>query len=95
MKRFLPQPKLLLLLCLVTFLFGACAQSNQEEVAQMRREIDELKAQQQQILEQLRELKGDEPAKSIQPARQQLPLTCRSIRTRRKLKAVRVRAWRL
>jgi len=73
MKRFLLQSRLLLLLCLVPLVFGACAQSNQEEVAQMRREIDDLKAQQQQILEQLRELKGDEPAKSIQPARQQLP----------------------
>ena len=62
-----------LFLCLVAFTSSGCTQTNQEEQARMRREIDELKAGQQQILEQLRELRGDQPIKSITPARQQVP----------------------
>ncbi|HUQ32424.1 MAG TPA: thioredoxin domain-containing protein [Pyrinomonadaceae bacterium] len=65
---------LTLLLCLVPFISGACTQAaNQEEQARMRREIDELKAGQQQILEQLRELKGEPLLKSESPAKLQTP----------------------
>lgn len=62
-----------LLLCLVPFIAGACAQANQEEQARMRREIDELKAGQQQILEQLRDLRGEPLVKRESPAKLQIP----------------------
>jgi protein-disulfide isomerase len=62
-----------LLLCLVSFLSGACTQTNQEEQARMRREIDELKAGQREILEELRELRGEPTPKSISPAKLQTP----------------------
>jgi protein-disulfide isomerase len=65
---------LILLLCLVPLISGACTQAaNQEEQARMRREIDELKAGQQQILEQLRELKGEPLPKSVSPAKLTTP----------------------
>jgi protein-disulfide isomerase len=62
-----------LLLCLVSFLSGACAQTNHEEQARMRQEIEELKAGQREILEQIRELKGEPVPKSITPAKLQTP----------------------
>jgi protein-disulfide isomerase len=62
-----------LLLCLAALISNACTQTNQEEVARMRREIDELKAGQQQILEQIKELRGDDPFKGVTPARPQIP----------------------
>jgi protein-disulfide isomerase len=64
---------LILLLCLTAFISGACAQSGQEEQARMQREIDELKLGQQQILEQLREMRGEPIPKSITPAKLQTP----------------------
>ncbi|MDT4897134.1 MAG: hypothetical protein QOH25_2211 [Acidobacteriota bacterium] len=62
-----------LLLCLVSLLSGACTQTNQAEQARMRQEIDELKAGQQQIQEQLRELRGDPLLKRESPAKLQIP----------------------
>lgn len=73
MTRRLNNLTLALLLCLAAFISSACTQTNQEEQARMRREIDELKAGQQQILEQLNELRGNQPIKSVTPARAQLP----------------------
>jgi protein-disulfide isomerase len=73
MTRRLMSMTLTLLLCLASLISNACTQTNQEEVARMQREIDELKANQQQILEQLNELRGDQPAKGVTPARPQLP----------------------
>jgi protein-disulfide isomerase len=67
-KRFLT-----LLLCLTAFISGACAQANQEEQARMQREIDELKLGQQQIMEQLREMRGEPIPKTISPAKLQTP----------------------
>jgi protein-disulfide isomerase len=64
---------LLLLLCLMTFISGACTQTNSSEQARMRKEIDELKEGQQRILEQIRELKGEPLQKSISPAKLQTP----------------------
>jgi protein-disulfide isomerase len=64
---------LVLLLCLANLFSAACTQANQEEQAQMRREIDELKAGQRQILEQLRELQGDQIVKRVTPAKPQIP----------------------
>lgn len=61
------------LLCLLIVLFSACAQSNNQELAQMRKEIDELKEGQRQMLEQLRELRGDDPLKRVAPAKPQVP----------------------
>jgi protein-disulfide isomerase len=64
---------LILLLGLTAFISGACAQANQEEQARMQREIDELKLGQQQILEELREMRGEPIPKSITPAKLQTP----------------------
>jgi protein-disulfide isomerase len=64
---------LLISLCLTAFISGACTQGNQAEQARMRKEIDELKEGQQQILEQLRELKGEPLPKSVSPAKLQTP----------------------
>lgn len=63
----------LLLLALVPFFAGACAQNDQAEQARMRKEIDELKEGQRQILEQIRELKGEPPFKRVAPAKLQTP----------------------
>lgn len=73
MNRRLTGLRLALSFCLTALIFSGCAQTNQEELARMRREIDELKAGQQQILDQLRELRGNQPIKSETPARPQLP----------------------
>lgn len=73
MPRRFPNLIITFLLCLAAFISGACTQANSEEQARMRREIDELKAGQQQILEQLRELKGEPIPKSVSPAKLQTP----------------------
>lgn len=65
--------KLVFALCLPPFLFGACAQSNHEEIAEMRREIDELKEGQRQMMEQIRELKGEPLLKREAPAKLETP----------------------
>lgn len=64
---------LLFLLCLAVIFSGACAQSNSEETTQMRKEIAELKEERQRLMEQIRQLQGDQPIKSISPAKPQLP----------------------
>jgi protein-disulfide isomerase len=62
------------LLCLSVIFSSACAkQDNSAEVAQLRKEIAGLKEEQQRLLEQIRELKGDDPLKRITPAKPQLP----------------------
>jgi protein-disulfide isomerase len=64
----------LALLCLSIIFSGACAQpSNSAEVTQLRKEIAGLKEEQQHLLEQIRELKGDDPLKRVAPAKPQLP----------------------
>jgi protein-disulfide isomerase len=64
----------LCLLCLIVIFSGACAQqSNSEEVTQLRKENAELKAEQQRLLEQIRELQGEQTLKSVSPAKPQLP----------------------
>ena len=73
MARCFPRLMFLLLLCPIPFIAGACAQSDQQEQARMRKEIEELKEGQRQILEQLRELKGEPPLKRIAPTRLQTP----------------------
>lgn len=62
-----------LFLSLMFIFSNACSQTNTEEQARMRREIEELKAGQREIQEQLRELKGEPIAKSISPAKLQTP----------------------
>jgi protein-disulfide isomerase len=61
------------LLCLVVIFSSACAQNNSQETAQMRKEIDELKEGQRQLLEQINELKGEQPLKRVSPAKLQVP----------------------
>jgi protein-disulfide isomerase len=65
----------LCLLCLSLIFSGACAQQqgNNAEVTQLRKENAELKAEQQRLLEQVRELQGSDPLKSVSPAKPQLP----------------------
>jgi protein-disulfide isomerase len=66
---------LVCLLCLQVIFSGACAQqSSSEEVTRLRKENAELKGEQQRLLEQVRELQGNQPPKSISPAKPQLPL---------------------
>jgi protein-disulfide isomerase len=65
---------LLCLLCSFVIFSGACAQqSNSEELTQLRKENAELKEEQQRLLEQIRELQGDETLKRVSPAKPQLP----------------------
>jgi protein-disulfide isomerase len=65
----------LCLLCLSLIFSGACAQQqgNNAEVTQLRKENAELKAEQQRLLEQIRQLQGNDPLKSVSPAKPQLP----------------------
>lgn len=63
----------LCLLCLLIIISSACSQSNNEELARMRKEIDELKAERQRLVEQINELKGAQLPKGISPAKAQLP----------------------
>lgn len=62
------------LLCLLVIFSGACAQqSSSEEVTRLRKEITELKEEQQRLLEQIRKIQGGELPKSVLPAKPQLP----------------------
>jgi protein-disulfide isomerase len=67
-------PVSIALLCLPAIFAGACAKAdNSEEVAQLRKENATLKEEQQRLIEQIRELKGSDPFKSVTPAKPQLP----------------------
>ncbi|MDT7541721.1 MAG: hypothetical protein QOE33_1625 [Acidobacteriota bacterium] len=61
----------LCLLALCAMLAGACkqTQSEQNDLAAMRKDIDELKAQQREMLEQIRDLRGEPQPKLISPAK--------------------------
>jgi protein-disulfide isomerase len=53
---------------------SACAKpDNSEEVTKLRKENAELKEEQQRLLEQVRELQGNETLKRVAPAKPQLP----------------------
>ncbi|MDT4955806.1 MAG: hypothetical protein QOJ02_3944 [Acidobacteriota bacterium] len=62
------------LLCLSVMFSSACAKpDNSEEVTKLRKENAELKEEQQRLLEQVRELQGNETLKRVAPAKPQLP----------------------
>jgi len=62
------------LLCLLVIFSGSCAQqSNSEEMTRLRKENAELKEEQRRLLEQVRELQGDETLKRVAPAKPQFP----------------------
>lgn len=62
------------LLCLSVMFSGACAKTdNSEEIAKLRKENAALREEQQRLMDQIRELKGSDPFKSVTPAKPQLP----------------------